>query len=209
MAKKLTAADWDDIQANRPARRYILSIEDGTVRVVFDSELISTEPGEEDMLGYVWEPKSEKKWTKVEAKARVNGEPKVFSMGGVGFSFCGDFISLCKANGITPDKVPGSVFDITKTGDWTQEIKYVGREDTIDDKTTIPISEDIVKDIKETLADLKENSPDILKTVTAKSELIKILAIRSRNKPTEIERALPEIVKAGILKLEDDRVDIL
>lgn len=208
--KKLTAKDWDVIQKNRPARRYIQSVEEGTVRVVFDSELVQVEPGEEDLLGFVWEPKGEKKWTKVEAKVTINGEPKIYSLGGLEFSFIGDFISCCRQNDLQPDNIVGAVFDITKTGDWTQEIKFIGKSDKVSnlDKPLINITENLKRDAIDAINNLKENSPDLAKVGFSINDFLKVLSIRANIKTDEGKNLLPELEKDNLITIVDGKVTL-
>ena len=198
--KKLTSADWDAIQKKRPARYFIQSVADGTLRVIFDSEIFTTERGDQDSLGNVWD----KIWTKAEAK--------IFSFGGTEWTFLNQFIEVCKANEITPEQVPNKVFDITRTGDWEQEIVYVGEESNLDKlkkDDSIKISEDLVRDAKEVIANLKENSPDLVSLGFNKPDFIKVMSIRGKLKSHETEAILPELEKQKILKVEGDRINVL
>jgi len=208
MVKKLTSEDWDKIQKEAPSRYYIHSVEDGKLRVEFDSEIVSVEKGDEDLLGNVWQHD----WAKNEARVFINGEPKIYSMGGAGWSFIRQFISVCKASGITPESIPGSVFDIIKTGDWEQEITYIGKSDEVEKKTTnkpIVVDEDKVRDIMDTIKEIKINSPDLLKGGIKKPDFLKMILIRGKVKTTDTESLLPELEKKEILKVTDDRVNVL
>jgi len=207
MVKKLTSDDWDKIQKEAPSRYFIQSVEDGTLRVTFDSEIVSVEKGDEDLLGNIWQ----NDWTKNEAKVFIKSEPKIYSLGGQGWSFMRQFISVCKENGLTPDDIPGSVFDITKTGDWEQEIKYVGTSDEIksDSKSPIEIDEDKKRDIIDTIKEIKINSPDLLKGGIKKPDFLKMILIRGKVKTKDTEKLLPELESDGVLKVNDDRIEVL
>ena len=208
--KKLTAGDWDAIQKRRPARRYIQSVEDGTVRVVFDSEILRTKKDEQDILGYVWD----KDWNKIEAKCIINGSPKIYAMGGEDWGFFNEFIDICKANDIGPEDIPGSVFDVTKTGDWTQEFAYVGRDGSVSTTSKpkpIELKENLIQDTREIVADLKKNSPELAMLGWTKPDFFKILSIKSQSqiKSGDATRILPKLVEEGLLKVDNDKVSIL
>jgi len=204
--KKLTADDWDKIQKEAPSRYFVQGVEDGKLRVTFDSEIVCVPKGDEDLLGNVWQHE----WAKNEAKVFIKGSPKIYSMGGAGWSFIREFIAECKEHGITPERIPGSVFDITKTGDWTQEIEYIGRGDTegkpVDE---IKINENTKRDVLDTIKDLKINSPELLTGGIKKPDFLKIVFIRGKVKTTDTELLLPELEKQGVLKVEDDRITVL
>lgn len=208
--KKLTAGDWDAIQKRRPARRYIQSVEDGTVRVVFDSEILRTKKDEQDILGYVWD----KDWSKIEAKALINGSPKIYAMGGEDWGFFNEFIDTCKANDIGPEDIPGSVFDVTKTGDWTQEFVYVGKDGNVGatpESKPIELKENLIQDTRDIVTDLKKNSPELSMLGWTKPDFFKILSIKSQSqiKSADATKILPKLVEEGLLKVDNDKVSIL
>lgn len=204
MTRKLTTQDWDVIQQSRPARYFVQSIEDGDLRVTFKSEMFVTEKGDEDILGNVWD----KEWDKIEARAIVRGEPKIYSFGGRGWSFSNDFIDICRANDIPPENLPGCTFIITKTGDWTQEFKYVGREDGVksDTSNNIEIKENILRDAKEVINNLKENSPDLVAIGLSKEDFLKVAKIRGKINPTDMEKILPELEKQSLITFKDNKI---
>jgi hypothetical protein len=209
MVKRLTMDDWDNIQKQQPSRYYVQSIEDGPVDVEFDSEIVCVDQGDEDFLGNVWD----KEWSKNEAKVFIDGDPKIYSLGGTGWSFITQFISVCKKNGLTPEDIPGSVFRITKTGDWEQEIEYIGRASEggkIEKKEKeLGIDDNKVKEIKETLSDLKENSPDILKGGFKEADFVKVITIRSNLKSRDVKKLIPELEKQDIINTKDDRIFVI
>jgi hypothetical protein len=203
--KKLTSDVAKKILKNRPARRFIQSVDDGKVRVIFDSDLIITQEGEEDILGFVWE----KDWDKVEARTIINGEPRIYSLGGVEFSFVPEFISVCNKHGIELEDIEGHAFDITKTGDWTQEIEYVGKVDregkVKEDETEI--EEDLINDAIETINDIKENSPDLVKN-WKKNDLITALSVRGRMKASEAKSVIKPLEDKNVISVDDDKITV-
>ena len=208
MVKKLTSDDWDKIQKEQPSRYYVQSVEDGTVRVEFDSEIVCIEKGDEDSLGNVWG----KDWAKNEAQVFINGEPKIYSLGGTTWSLIRQFITVCKSNGITPEDIPGSVFEVTKTGDWEQEIVYIGRGDDSKPTTStkaIELSENLVQDAKDVVTDLKKNSPDLLKGGILLPDFLKAAAIRGSIKTHDMKKVIPKLEADKIIEIKDDRVFVL
>jgi len=212
--KKLTIEDWDTIQKNRPARYFIQNVEDGKVRVKFDTEIYKVETGDQDGLGNVWD----KDWNKIEAKATILdhkdkaniGASKIYSLGGEGFSFFSDFIACCKNNGVRPEDVPGAVFDITKTDQFKQEIIYIGREGSgTVNPTGTEVKEDLLADAKEVVKNLKESSPDLVKLGFSKEDFLKILDIRGKIKRGDAVALLPKLESNSIIKTEGDRIAIL
>jgi len=207
MVKKLTSDDWDKIQKEAPSRYFVQSVEDGKLRITFDSEIVCVEKGDEDLLGNIWQHD----WAKNEAKVFINGEPKIYSMGGAGWSFIREFISVCRKNEVSPEDIPGSVFDITKTGDWTQEIEYIGKSDEVksDKKQPIKIDENKKTDVMDTIKEIKINSPELLKGGIKKPDFLKMILIRGKVKTTDTDKLLPELEKEGILKIKDDRIEVI
>lgn len=205
MVKKLTADDWDDIQSKAPARYYIQSVEDGVVRVKFDTEIVKCENGEEDLIGNKWTHD----WAKCEAKVFVKDIPKIYSMGGDSWPFMRVFIAECKQKGVGPDKIPGSIFDIAKTGDWDYEVNYIGREGEGNVVSEIKLDDDKLQDIKNTINELKKNSPDLLKGAEKKSDFLKLIYIRSKVKPSETEKYMETLEEEGILLQDDGKISIL
>lgn len=207
MAKKLTLDDWDRIQREAPSRYFVQSVEDGKLRVEFISEIVCVERGDEDILGNVWT----REWPKNEAKVYVNGEPKVYSLGGSSWSFIRDFILVCKKHNLKPEDIPGSVFEIEKTGDWTQNIKYLGRASNLQPSPPkeIKLNDSTMRDIKDTIKDLKTNSPELLEGGISKLDFLKMIRIRGKVKTTDTEAMLPTLIKDGILKMENDKIFIL
>lgn len=205
MAKVLTQDDWDNIQKEQPSRYYTQSVEDGTLRVIFQSEIVAVEKGDEDSLGNVWE----KEWVKNEAYVTVNGSPKLYSLGGRTWSFLREFIEECKNNDIRPEDIPGCVFEITKTGDWTQEIKFVGRDgDVSPTPKEIKIPDDKLKEATDVIKDLKSNSPDLVKGSISTPDFIKILGIRSTINSSMIKSLIPVLEKNGVLSVKDNKISI-
>ena len=206
MAKKLTMEDWDRIQKERPARYYVQDVKDGKKRVTFQSEITLVEPNKEDLLGHIWE----QDWGKLEALALVDGEAKLYSFGGVKWSFISDLIRVCKENNIKPEELPGCIFEIEKTEPFRQTIVYVGRADDKDlaqiKKKDIKIEENLIRDAKEVISDLKMNSPDLVKGGLLRSDFIKAAKIRGQIEQSKMEMLIPELEKLGILKVIDNRV---
>jgi len=205
--KKLTIEDWKTIQKNQPSRYFIQSIEDGKLSVTFDSELVVIDGGEEDLLGRMRD--SDKK-PLAQAKVFIKGEPKLYVMGNPEFSFTRQLINVCLQNSLKPEDLPGKVFEITRTGDWTQEIEYIGEDDGTGkvESKGIEISENTKQDIMDVIKEIKISSPDILKGGVKKPDFLKLVNIRGKVKTTDVERLLPELEKEGILEVKDDRVNV-
>jgi hypothetical protein len=203
--KKLTTKQANKILRERPARRFIQSVEDGTVEITFDSEIFVTSEGEEDILGFIWE----KDWDKVEARVLINGEPRIYSLGGTEFSFMADFISTCNKYGVDIENLEGETFKITKTGDWTQEIQYVGKKSSSGKplKKEVEVEEDLVEDAINTINDIKENSPDLLKG-WKENDLITALSVRGRMRASEARDVLPVLIKKNIISIKDGKVKV-
>jgi hypothetical protein len=101
------------------------------------------------------------------------------------------------------------VFEVTKTGDWTQEIEYIGK-DTGEDKPKdeIKIDENIMRDVLDTIKDLKINSPELLDGGIKKPDFLKVVLIRGKVKTKDTEALLPELEKKNVLKVEGDRITV-
>jgi hypothetical protein len=201
--KKLTSEDWNKIKKEGPARYFIQSEKDGILRVTFDSDLCTTTKDEEDIIGRIWT----KDWDKVEAKVFINDEAKIYSLGNASYSFVRDFIKTCMQNGITPDTLTGSIFEIEKTGPFAQNITYVGRS-TDAPKTNIP-NVNISTTIKDVISDLKSNSPLLLKQGLTKADFVKACHVRGHLKESDIEMILPLLEETNIIKITDGKVYLL
>ena len=212
----MTSDLWDEIQKRRPAKRFIQSEEDGTVRVKFESELYITEKGDKDILGFVWE----KEWNKVECKVTILahrdtehvGLAKIYSLGGDEWSPFNDFITICKRNEITPELIPGCVFDITVTAPFEREYIYLGRN--IGGEVKIPepslkIESHTLEDATEALKTIKEKSPELSAIGYSQADFLKMLTIRAHIKSLEGERILPDLIKNNVIKVDGDTIHII
>jgi len=203
MVRKLTEEDWNKLQKGM-SRYYIQSVEDGTVKVQFDSEIVVVEPGDEDLLGRV---RPEDRPPIAEAKAIIDGVEKIYVFGNPSFSFTRGFIEECKKHGLKPSDVPGSVFEITRTGDWEQEFKYIGRADgkkadtIVDDKTK--------QTVIDTIEEIKKNSSEILDGGIGKNAFTKMIYIRGKVSTSDTESLLPELEKEGIITVKGDKVFVI
>ena len=202
--KKLTDSEATKILSERPARRFIQSVEDGKVRLTFDSDIFVTTKGEEDILGYVWD----RDWDKVEARVLINGMPKIYSLGNKEYSFVADFIETCNTNNIPLDSLEGHVFDITKTAQWTQEIDYVGKSDGASVSKEIKVNENLLKDAMEAINDLKTNSPELVSNCSI-NDLVTAISVRGRMKASQAKDLIPELEKKGIIKITGDKTSVI
>lgn len=201
--KKLTADDWNKIKKSGPAQYYIQSEKDGKVRVVFDSDLCVVSKNDEDIVGRIWT----KDWDKVEAKVFINDEPHIYSLGNATYSFVRDFIKACNQNNVSPDSLPGSIFEIEKTGPFTQNIVYVGKSED-KRKDSVP-SMNISTTIKEIISDLKSNSPELVKNGFSKIDFVKACHVRGHLKESDIEMIIPLLVESNIIKITENKVYLL
>jgi hypothetical protein len=201
--KKLTAEDWGKIKREGPARYFIQSEKDGKLKVIFDSDLCVTTKNDEDIIGRIWL----KDWDKVEAKVMINGEPKIYSLGNANYSFVREFIRACEINNITPDNLPGCIFEIEKTGPFAQTIVYVGR--TEGSKSIEIPSINVSTAIKDIITDLKNNSPELVRKGLTKTDFVKACHVRGHLKESDIEMILPLLEETGILKITGDKVFLL
>jgi hypothetical protein len=206
--KKLTTSDWDKLQSERPARYFVQSVEDGPLKVAFDSEIFVTERGDEDILGNVWDHE----WKKVEANVTINGEHKIYSFGATTWSFINEFIAECRKNDITPEQLPGHMFEIKKLEPFKQTIKYLGKTDEIGGATpskSPDFKDNTHQNILDVIGDLKHNSPDLIKNGLSKAEFIKICSIRGQLKSTQVDNHLLELVSQGHLRITGDKVFVV
>ena len=128
-------------------------------------------------------------------------------MGNANYSFVRDFIKVCSINGITPESLPGCIFEIEKTGPFSQNINYLGR--TEEKKPSGLPSINISTVIKEITSDLKSNSPDLVKKGLTKGDFIKACHVRGHLKESDIEMILPLLEETSIIKITDGKVYLL
>ena len=100
MAKTLEPNMFDKILSSGPTQYFFHREEDGEVELIFTSPISVTEPGEEDLVGRVWNPpitdaqgnplieqfgankgNPRQPWAKVEAKCLINGVEKIYAFG--------------------------------------------------------------------------------------------------------------------------------
>lgn len=220
MSKVLTEDMFDEILSSGPKQYFFQKEEDGEVVIVFQSEIRVTEPGEEDIVGRVWNPpvvdangnpilnfRGEPRlpWAKVEAEAIVKGAPMVYSFGGKETNLCKAWISAFRANEIPAKDLPGTKWTAMKTGKWNWTIRYVGKEDIT--STPSPAGPDI-SGVKQILSDLKTKNPMVTKGV-AKNQLVKTVALLSGKSQDEVEGMWSKLVREKIVVEKDGKVSVL
>ena len=211
--KKLTSDDWDDVLKSQPSRYFVHNVEDGKLRVTFVSDIFETEVGQEDILGNVWSggSKSKEPWNKVEAQVLIHGEPKLYSMGAKHWSFIRQFVKTCRANDINANKLPGSIFDIERLAEPNDEgniytIEYIGRDDSTETQNAeipkpkeVDLKDNKLRDAKDALDKIKDKSPELMKDGQKKSDFLKMMLIKAKIKPNEMEALIPQLIEDEII----------
>ena len=220
MSKTISEDMFDEILSSGPKQYFFQKEEDGEVTIVFQSKIHVTDPGEEDLVGRIWNPpvtdangnpilnfKGQPRlpWSKVEAEAVVKGTPMIYSFGGKETNLCKAWIGAIRANEITNDDLPGTKWTAMKTGKWNWTIRYVGKEDIT--STPSPAGPDIIK-VKSILDDLKVKNKEVTRGVS-KNQLIKTIVILSGKSQEEIEGMWSKLIREKIVVEKDGKVSVL
>ena len=119
-----------DILKAGPTQYFFHKEEDGEVEIIFESSISITEPGNEDLVGRLWNPpvvdangnelldfngNPRVPWAKVEAKVIMNGAPQIYAFGGKTSSCLRTIIQQMNANSIKNGDLPGTKWSINRT----------------------------------------------------------------------------------------------
>ncbi len=161
-----------DILKAGPTQYFFHKEEDGEVEIIFETSISITEPGNEDLVGRLWNPpvvdangnelldfngNPRQPWAKVEAKVIMNGAPQIYAFGGKTSSCLRTIIQQMNANSIKNGDLPGTKWSINRTGKWNWVIQYLGKEQLKTAPT--PKINTKVNEIKTILADIKGKNP--------------------------------------------------
>jgi len=198
MAKIIKDDMLDEILSSGPKQYFFQREEDGEVTITFTSSVSITEPGEEDIVGRIWNPpvvdangnpildrngNQREPWAKVEAECIINGAPRIYSFGGKSSPLLRAWTTALKANSISNLTLPGTKWQASKTGRWNWNIKFLGTENL---PSSVPTNDEKIKDLKQILTELKTKNPMVSKGVD-KKQLVKTLALLSGKSQSDIE----------------------
>ena len=220
MGKIIKEDMFDDILASGPKQYFFQKEEDGEVTIIFESPIQVTDPGDEDIVGRVWNPpvvdangnpmlnfngQPRQPWSKVEAEANVKGTPMIYSFGGKESGLFRAWISALRANEIKNEELPGTKWTSMKVGKWNWTIRYVGKEDIT--STPTQTGSDI-SGVKKVLTELKVKNPMVTKGVDKKN-LVKTAALLSGKSQEEIESMWYKLISEHVIIEKDGKVTVL
>ena len=228
MAKVITQEDLGGIISSGGGRYFFHKEEDGEVIVIFTSPISITEPGDEDLVGRIWDPpitdadgnplldfngNPREKWSKVEAECTINGAPHVYAFGGEKSSSLRAMGEQMNANEITNETLPGTKWSIARLGKWQWAVKYLGREET-PSSASKPKEKDRSLDkesydkISESLNELKTKNPSVKEGVE-KNQLVQTLVFMTGVKPSEIENMWQNLIMTKLIAEVDGKVSVI
>ena len=196
MGKELTLDDVNEILRGQ-TKYFIQRPEDGKVIVEFETNIYKVEKGDVDFLGNTWNHD----WDKYEAKAKVNGEPKVYSFGSRRNPFLREFLNTLKMYNLTPNTLSGTKWEIEFLDNFKYNIKLLNSEEATPNVDV----EKVIDAIKK----FKELTPELVSGGMNLNDLKKVVSIRASIKADAVDGLLPELQKRGIIKIEGDKVFIL
>jgi len=209
-----------DILKSSPSQYFFHKEEDGEVEVLFETPISITEPGDEDIMGRVWNPpivdangnplldfngEPRQPWAKVEAKVFINGAPHIYAFGGKTSSCLKAIIQQMNANSIKNSDLPGTKWSINRTGKWNWIISYIG-EEALPASTPAPTKTDNkVKVIKDALSGIKLKNPSIEDGID-KSKLIYTITFLSGLTEKDVEECWKDLIVSNVIKEVGDKV---
>ena len=227
MAKTLNQDTLGDILNSGGGKYFFHKEEDGEVVITFTSEIQITEPGDEDLIGRIWDPpivdadgnplldfngNPREKWSKVEAEGKINGANVVYAFGGERSSSLRALIEQMNANEITNDTLPGTKWSIARLGKWNWSIKYLGKEDISSSvsskKKERNIDNENFETIKTALGELVERNAKVKEGVN-KNQLVQTLVFMTGVKPNIIEDMWEHLELTGLIKIDGNVIKIV
>jgi len=220
MSKVIKDDMFDEILASGPKQNFYQKEEDGGVTIVFTSSVSITEPGEEDIVGRVWNPpvsdangnpiidprtgQQREAWAKVEAECVIDKIPRIYNFGGKSSPLLRAWTSALKMNDITNGTLPGTKWSACKVGKWNWKIEYLGTEEVSSDSKSDKNIDDLVK----VLSDLKAKNPMVTKGVD-KKQLVKTVALLSGKSQDEIENLWHTLIEWNVISEKDGKSFVL
>lgn len=201
MAKKVTEKTWDEIQKNAKGDYFILDEEAGNVVVEMLSEHYVVETGDKDLAGRLWD----KDFPVNQVKALVNEETKIFSLGWDSGPLLKKLIANCKKNGIGPDDLPGTKWNMQKVGKYDYNMEYLGRASEVK-KTDSNVSDEYRK-VKYTIESLK-NEPELAQGKT-KDSFLAIVGLKAQIPKVEVSKQFDSLVENNVIKEVNGTIVIL
>jgi len=229
MAEIISEDMFGDILKSGPSQ-FIYPPKEGEpeIVVVFQSSISITNPGDEDVLGKIWDPPTEdangnpiidkfgpnkgnpmQPWAKVEAQVTKGGSPSVLTFGRKNGAFLREFGIKMNEEDITNQDLKGTKWSIQRTGRYNWSIEYLGREES--DSSTPKEEKKENKDlesIKSSLVSLKSGNPDVAKGVD-KNQLMQNLVFITGLKPDAIKSNWDKLIKEKIIEEKDNTVKVL
>ena len=195
---------------------------DGSVTVIFTSELNQVEPGEKDILGKVWIPKTKdddgnplldknnrprQAWSKFEVKAIIKGKEKVYGLGSdFGAQFRGTVFEMAK-NNIKSNELPGTKWKYRALPNWKWDITYLGRVELPKEiKNGKSKEESNVEKVKAAVLKAKENQPRIGLTGVDRKDLVDAVAFLTKLDEKKVNAVWSKVLESGVIKEVDGKV---
>jgi len=201
MAKKVNKDTWNEIQKNSKGDYFILDEDKGRVQVEMLSEHYLVEAGDKDLAGRLWD----KEWAKNEIKALVDQETKIFSLGWTTGALLRKFIAVCKKNDIGPDDLPGTKWEMEKTGEYEFDIIYKGKSDSPNVTSSEPVDEEYSK-IKNTVLSLKDE-PELAEG-KGKDSFLAIVGLKAQIPKADVVNKFEDLIKDNVIKEVDGKIVI-
>ena len=197
--------------------------EDGSVITTFTSGIVQVEPGEEDILGKIWNPplkdkdgnpyltkagQPRKAWDKFEVKALVKGKEVVYGLGGNNSGSLRGVLMEMTKNSLKSIDLPGTKWKLKFLGNFKWDVTYLGKVELPKKTNGKKVDEVPIKDkVMQGIVKVKENAP--LNRMLAgidKNEFINSVDFFAEVGEKKINGIWKEILEAGVIKEENGKI---
>jgi len=208
---------------------------DGSILSTFTSGIGQIEPGEEDLLGKIWNPplkdkdgnplldkdgKPKRAWNKFEVKAIIKGHEKLYGLGGSNSGQLRGVLMEMVKNNIKSEELPGTQWKIKSLGSYKWDVTYLGKVE-LPKETKKPNGNAKKADgvstkenerikILQAVNEVKEKSPFSQKLAgIGKADFINAVGFFSGLDEKKVVAIWQEVLGAGIIKEVDGKVFFL
>lgn len=209
--------------------------EDGSILSTFTSGIGQIEPGEEDLLGKIWNPpikdkdgnplldksgKPKRAWDKFEVKAIIKGQEKLYGLGGNNSGQLRGVLTEMVKNNIKSDELPGTQWKIKSLGSYKWDVTYLGKVELpkeakkTNEETKKPngvsVKENERIKVLQAVNQVKEKSPFSQKLAgIGKADFINAVAFFSELDEKKVVSVWQEVLGEEIIKEVDGKVFFL
>ena len=200
--------------------------EDGSIIATFTSGIAQVEPGEEDLLGKIWNPPLKDKdgnpyltkagtprkaWDKFEVKAIVGGKEVIYGLGGNNSGSLRGVLMEMTKNSLKSIDLPGTKWKLKFLGNFKWDVAYLGKVELPKETKkangkkveAVPVKDKIMQAV----LTVKEKSPFSQKlSGIGKGDFINAVAFFAEVDEKKVNTIWQEVLNAGIIREEGDKI---